>query len=79
MPFIIELADTVEAHYGTGAIFALRLDDCSLEERQLIIDSHGAVMRELRARGHRVRAGIVHDELDGETITLRIAAGPGWR
>ena len=64
---------------GTGAIWALGLDNCTAEQRADLIDHHAKVMRELRRRGHRVRAGIVHDENGRENLTLRLVAGASWR
>jgi hypothetical protein len=75
----IRHADNVEAIADTGAIWSLRLGDCQSDQRQALIDHHAKVMRLLRRRGHRVRAGIVHDDLDGECLTLRILSGPAWR
>jgi hypothetical protein len=75
----INHADTIEAMCDTGAIWALILSDCTTEQRADLIDHHARVMRLLRQRGHRVRAGMVNDEYDRETITLRIVTGPTWR
>ena len=79
---VITHADQVERMHDTGAIFALRLDACEPEQRQALLDHHGRVLQLLRKRGHRVRAGIVHDDDEGELATLRIVtqqrAGLTW-
>ncbi len=73
---VIEHADYVETLVGSGQIFAIRLDDCSANDRADLIDHHTAVMAELRRRGHNVRAGIVRDPVHGfECLRLRIDDG----
>jgi hypothetical protein len=77
---ITALADQIEQMHDTGCVWSLRLDGCRLDgERQLVLDTHGKVMAELRRRGHRVRAGMVMDEIDGECVTLRIVTGSDWQ
>lgn len=73
---VLEHADLVEQMHGTGAIWSLRLGDCDQEQRQALIDHHGRVMRLLRQRGHRVRPGLVHNDDEGECLTLRIVSAP---
>lgn len=75
---VINHADQVEAMHNTGAIWSLRLDDCSAEQRIWLLEHHGRVVRLLRKRGHRVRANVVNDPIDGECITARIVSDQ-WR
>jgi hypothetical protein len=76
---VTELADQVEAMHRTRAVFSLRLQGCRLDgERQLVIDTHGQVMAELRSRGYRPHANVVHDPTDGECMTIRLVTGAGW-
>lgn len=71
---VLDHADVIERMAGSGAIWALVLADCTAGQRADLIDHHAKVMRELRRRGHRVRAGIVHDENDRENLTLRLVS-----
>jgi hypothetical protein len=66
--------------HDSRAVFAMRLDGCGVDgERQLMLDAHGAVVDELRRRGHGVSSNVVHDDLEGEVITIRILDdAPSW-
>ena len=70
---VLEHADQVEAMFGTGAIFSLRLDNCEPEQRVWLLDHHNRVMQVLRERGCRVRSNVITDENGIECITVRIA------
>lgn len=75
---VIQHADQVEAMAGTGAIFALRLEACEPEQRIWLLEHHGRVIRELRRRGHNVRANVIVDENDHENATIRVVNPAGW-
>ncbi len=68
---VINNADTIEAMQGSGAIWALRLDDCTAWQRADLIDHHAKVLHVLRKHGHKVRAGMVTDETGHENLALR--------
>jgi hypothetical protein len=65
---ITELADQVEDLIGTGNMFSLRIDPGEpADTRALIIDTHGAVLDELRRRGREDVHGTIEHIRDGET------------
>jgi hypothetical protein len=71
-------ADAIEAQADAAAVWSLRLDECTADQRATLIDFHGSVAALLRERGHRIRGGIVYQ--DGrEYITLRLRSGHSWR
>lgn len=76
---VIQHADHIETIFDEqqAAVWSLRLDDCTPEQRAFLIDHHHQVMAVLRKRGRVVRSNIVWQ--DGqEFITLRIVA-PSWQ
>jgi hypothetical protein len=71
---VAEHADLVEQLHGTGQVFALTWHaGFTAEQRTWLIDHHGAIIEELRRRGHSPRGTVVRDEEDTEHYAIRIA------
>lgn len=69
---VLSHADAIEAMAGSGAVWALIINNCTPGQRSDLIDHHNAVRQILQRRGHHVRANVIYDEHGQETLTLRV-------
>ena len=68
---VTENADLVEQLRGTGKLWSVtwHAGDAP-QERIALLDHHGAVLNELRRRGHHARATVVRDEPNIEHFAI---------